>query len=263
MSSLYNPAEMKARVPFPAGIVSYRTKSDGGKGDKHMWAVLNYLDAHGVTCYCGLMVRTENWEKEWYGKMYQAKFAIIMMSDSYWEPGSPCRAEVEAILQRGIPIFSLRVDDSCHTCMRGDFLGGSIEEITAAGFLKAKLGSLNVFPPPHKQLFQDDFAANAAELVDMIRAAVDLGPGPAGAAHGAGTPRALADGRGEPEAEASAGSPAVAGPSAGSTGESLAGHLDAVKLGAYAAAIAKEGYDEVQFLVDADAEGIDEMLASV
>ena len=184
MSSLYNPAEMKARVPFPAGIVSYRTKSDGGKGDKHMWAIMNFLDGQGINCYCGLMVRTENWQEEWYGKMYQAKFAIIMMSDSYWEPASPCCDEVRAILQRGIPIFSLRVDDTCHTCMRGNFLGGSIEQITSAGFLKAKLGSLNVFPPPHKPLLQDDFSANAAELVDMIRAAVDLGP--AGVGHGAG-----------------------------------------------------------------------------
>eukprot|EP01050_Picozoa_sp_SAG11_P001643 SAG11_NODE_74_length_18043_cov_13.387818_13_plen_89_part_00 len=37
--------------------------------------------------------------------MYQAKFAIIMMSDSYWEPTSPCCAEVKAILKRDIPIF--------------------------------------------------------------------------------------------------------------------------------------------------------------
>jgi hypothetical protein len=150
----YNPTEYPARVPFPAGIISYRTASDGGKGDLHMWAIANCLEAHEITCYCGLMVRTENWQEEWYGKMYQAKFAIIMTSDKYWERGSPCTAEVTAILQRGIPIFSLRIDDSCHTCMRGNFLGDSVEQITKAGFLKAKLGSLNCFPPPHKPLFQ-------------------------------------------------------------------------------------------------------------
>ena len=30
----YDPSEYAARVPFPAGIVSYRTASDGGKGDR-------------------------------------------------------------------------------------------------------------------------------------------------------------------------------------------------------------------------------------
>ena len=71
MSSLYNPKEMKARVDFPVGIISYRTASDGGKGDKHMWAIVEFLDSQGISTYCGLMVRTENWQKEWYGKMYQ------------------------------------------------------------------------------------------------------------------------------------------------------------------------------------------------
>ena len=54
-------------------------------------------------------------------------------------------------------MLSIRVDESCHTCMSGNFLGDSVEQITAAGFLKSKLGSLNCFPPPHKLLFQVDF----------------------------------------------------------------------------------------------------------
>eukprot|EP01050_Picozoa_sp_SAG11_P001644 SAG11_NODE_74_length_18043_cov_13.387818_14_plen_70_part_00 len=67
MSSLYNPKEMKARVDFPAGIISYRTKSDANKGDQHMWAIINHLDRQGITTYCGLMVRTESWQEEWCG----------------------------------------------------------------------------------------------------------------------------------------------------------------------------------------------------
>jgi hypothetical protein len=50
-------------------------------------------------------VRTENWQKEWYGKMYQAKFAIIMTSDKYWEPGSPCREEVTSPLPGLLPLL--------------------------------------------------------------------------------------------------------------------------------------------------------------
>ena len=44
--------------------------------------------------------------------MGKAKFAIIMLSESFWDPKSPCRLEVEAILLKGIPIFSIRVDDT-------------------------------------------------------------------------------------------------------------------------------------------------------
>eukprot|EP01052_Picozoa_sp_SAG31_P048272 SAG31_NODE_10025_length_1194_cov_0.950685_2_plen_285_part_01 len=121
------------------------------------------------------MVRTENWQKEWYGKMYQAKFAIIMLSDAYWERSSPCRDEVEAILQRGIPIFSIRIDNTCHTCMKGNFLGDSDDQMTTAGFLKVKLGSLNCFPPPHKPLFQVRCDAkclycNLSQIVDATKA---------------------------------------------------------------------------------------------
>ena len=52
--------------------------------------------------------------------------------------------------------------------MRGNFLGESIDEIDSAGFMKAKLGSLNCFPPPHKPRFQDNFDENAQELLEMI-----------------------------------------------------------------------------------------------
>ena len=75
MSSLYDPTEMKVQVNFPVGIISYRTASDGGKGDQHMWAIVRYLDSQGITTYCGLMVRSESWQKEWYGKMYQVRAA--------------------------------------------------------------------------------------------------------------------------------------------------------------------------------------------
>eukprot|EP01051_Picozoa_sp_SAG22_P006332 SAG22_NODE_409_length_10939_cov_1.956638_5_plen_453_part_00 len=165
----YNPTEYKARTPFPTCIISYRTASDGGKGDQHMWAIANYLEEHGITCYCALMVHTDNWQEEWFGKMMQTKLAIIMPSTAYWDRTSPCTEEVKAILNQGIPIFNLQVDDSCHSCMGGNFLGGSVEQITAAGFLKAKLGTLNCFPPPQKPLFQAEFDSNAAELVVMIK----------------------------------------------------------------------------------------------
>eukprot|EP01051_Picozoa_sp_SAG22_P038376 SAG22_NODE_19645_length_273_cov_0.586207_1_plen_73_part_01 len=73
-----------------------------------MWALANVLRQNGITSYCGLMVREDNWQQKWYGKMNKAKFAIIMTSDCYWDRGSPCKDEVEAILKKGLKIFSVR-----------------------------------------------------------------------------------------------------------------------------------------------------------
>ena len=100
--------------------------------------------------------------------MGKAKFAIIMTSSEYWDPHSPCKDEVQAILEKGLKIFNIRVDDTCHKCMRGNFLGDSIDQIDKAEFLKAKLGRLNCFPPPHKPVFQDNFNENAQELLQML-----------------------------------------------------------------------------------------------
>ena len=49
--------------------------------------------------------------------MGMAKFAIIMPSDSNWETTSPCKDEVDEIIQKGLKIFNIRIDDTCHTCI--------------------------------------------------------------------------------------------------------------------------------------------------
>jgi hypothetical protein len=139
---VYNPAELAQQVDRPDVIISYRTKTDAGRGAAHMWAVLNLLAAHGVSGYCGLMVRTDNWQEKWFGKMGTAKCAIIMTSDTYWEPRSPCTDEGVAILQEGIKIFSLRFDESASTCMRGTFLGESEDQIDRAGFCPRPPGAV-------------------------------------------------------------------------------------------------------------------------
>jgi hypothetical protein len=90
-----------------------------------MWAVANALRLHGISAYCGLMVRTDGWQQKWFGKLNkvtfflcrrasplfsrrsvaggvalggcvmrcppplnQAKFAIVMLSDVYWQSGA-------------------------------------------------------------------------------------------------------------------------------------------------------------------------------
>eukprot|EP01050_Picozoa_sp_SAG11_P019862 SAG11_NODE_3234_length_2594_cov_1.802405_1_plen_248_part_00 len=159
-----------------------------------MWAVGNALRLHGISTYCALMVRGDNWKEQWFGKLNTAKFAIVMLSDDYWKSG-PCTAEVRAILRKGIKVFIVRVDDTCHSCTRGNFLGESVDQITQAGFIKQML-HMNCMPPPHEPLFQEpaNFGANAADLAEQILASVpdaaDIVPGAgAGAAASPVAPR--------------------------------------------------------------------------
>ena len=170
-SLAYDASEFAQEVLFPYGIFSYATKSDGGRGAAHVWAVGNALRLNGITTYCGLMCRTKNWQVKWYGTMAKARFAIVMLSDWYWRSGA-CLNELLATVKKGIPIYILRIDDTCHTCMRGDFLGDGEEALFNSGFLKAKL-DMNCLPPPHEELFQVHFARNMKELIWQIRR--DLG----------------------------------------------------------------------------------------
>jgi hypothetical protein len=80
---IYDSHEFSPEVDHPEGIFSYASRSDGGKGIAHMWAVGNALRVHGIRTYCGLMVRTDNWQEKWFGKLNKAKFAIVMLSNTY------------------------------------------------------------------------------------------------------------------------------------------------------------------------------------
>ena len=91
-------------------------------------------------------------QEKWFGKLNKASFAIVMLSKAYWASG-PCIEEVRAILRKGVKVYIVRVDDTCHTCTQGNFLGEAEEEIDSAGFIKLKL-NMNCLPPPHEPLFQ-------------------------------------------------------------------------------------------------------------
>lgn len=168
----YNAANYKLQTERPECIMSYASDTDGGNGTNHMWAVGNVLEAHGISTYCGPMARTDDWQFRWFGKLSTANFAIVMLSKAYWK-SRPCCAEVTQIcrevIQRGIKVFILRFDDSCATCMKGNFLGNSQDLIDTSGFIRGIL-NMNCLPPPHEPLFQNDFAKNAAELIEHIEA---------------------------------------------------------------------------------------------
>ena len=86
----YNPTEFPQQVAFPDGIISCASKTDGGRGINHVWAVGNVLREDELWTYCGLMVRTDNWQQKWYGKLNKAKFAIVRCCPT--RTGSPRRA---------------------------------------------------------------------------------------------------------------------------------------------------------------------------
>ena len=101
--------------------------------------------------------------------MHKAKFAIIMLSEAYWKSDA-CVEELKSLLKRKSKcrIFIVRFDKTCHTCMGGNFLGESEEQIDATGFIKSKL-DMNCIPPPHAPLFQKQFEVNATELIYQLR----------------------------------------------------------------------------------------------
>jgi hypothetical protein len=66
--AVYDATEFKPAVDFPVGIFSYASASDNGKGIAHMWAAGNALRLRGISTYCALMVRSGNWQEQWFGK---------------------------------------------------------------------------------------------------------------------------------------------------------------------------------------------------
>ena len=56
-------------------------------------------------------------------------------------------------MKKKVKVFIIRVDDTCHTCARGNFLGDSVDDIDKARFIKLKL-NMNCLPPPHEPLSQ-------------------------------------------------------------------------------------------------------------
>jgi hypothetical protein len=167
----YDTTFFGAEVMTPEIIFSYASRSDGGKGADHMWAVANALRKEGITSYNGLMVTDGNWQEKWYGKMDTAKIAIIMLSDEYWK-STACKEELLTLVKKGkIKKMILRFDV---WQLGGHFLGDDEDSVDQAALIKNKLDT-NCLPKPDTYpdkpggMFQDDFAGNMEELVKRIR----------------------------------------------------------------------------------------------
>jgi hypothetical protein len=162
-------------VADPDVIMSYASRTDENRGREHMWAISNVLREARITTFNGLMVKTQNWQITWFGKLDKAKVAVILLSDAYWQ-SKACVEELTKILQSSsIKVVILRFDE---WSFGGNFLktmkhqGCSTEEeqTDLCGFIKSKLDG-NCWPPPDRGtgFFQGDFENNKAELVNRVQ----------------------------------------------------------------------------------------------
>ena len=166
---MYDPTPFERETDFPVGIFSYASGADGRKGKQHMWAVANALRKRGITTFNGQMVASGDWDEEWFGKLDQAQFAIVMPCEAFWK-SKQCPKELVKILKR-LPerrIFLLRVDESFKGSLpTHNFLGDTEQQRTRARFFRTKL-TMNCLPTPGSPLFQEHFEANCDELCNRI-----------------------------------------------------------------------------------------------
>ena len=157
-------------VDFPDGIFSYASGTDGRNGESNMWGIADGLRRRGIKTYNGMMVKAEqDWEVEWFGICAQAKFAIVILSDAYWQSGA-CVRELQAILKRNIPVYLLRDDaDFKGRVPKGNFLGDDVDNIKLAGYFQmSKRLQKNCLPAPDKPLFHEQNEQNCDELYRLI-----------------------------------------------------------------------------------------------
>ena len=159
----HNATPFSREEAFPEVIISYATKSRGGKGEEDMWAIANVLRQHGITSFNGLQVEAgENWQVGWYGRKTQAKLAIIMLSPEYFG-SSACAEECKAIVTSKIKVIPIQYG---MPNTKGNFLGDQEDEIMVAGLIKVKMG--NCFPRPDQGGFNDDFPTHAKRLIELV-----------------------------------------------------------------------------------------------
>ena len=130
-----------------------------------MWAIANALKNQGITTFNGKMVDDLNWKVDWFGTLDRAEFAMVMPCAAFWS-SEACVEELQAILQKGIPVFILRVCLTFNGSVpEGNFLGSTTEQQKLAGFFRqhSKLRT-NCLPTPSQPLFHENFEDNCQLL---------------------------------------------------------------------------------------------------
>ena len=158
-------APFKLEADFPPVVLSYCTKTDGGRGEARMWQVANFLRSHGIASFNAKQVQPgENWMQKWLGKMPDADVCIAMLSPGYFKSG-PCKEEIYNAVREDMHILPFIFETPPQ--MKKGYFGKSDEERERGNFVKLKLG--NWLPPPEQGLFQDAFEGNLATLLQLVK----------------------------------------------------------------------------------------------
>ena len=128
MSYTYNTTPFPRASDFPPVILSYASKSRGGKGKDDMWAIANVLREAGIDSFNGYMVAGgEDWQLEWFGFLPEAKVCILILSPDEYFKSKACVNECwEALKAEGVEILPIQFG---LPNMSGRFLGTSPQKI--------------------------------------------------------------------------------------------------------------------------------------
>ena len=93
----------KLERSFPNVIITYCSKTDGGRGEERMWQIANFLKQNGITSFNGKQVEAgQDWMQKWLGKMPEADVCLAMISGPYFE-SEPCKEEIYKTAREKIP----------------------------------------------------------------------------------------------------------------------------------------------------------------
>ena len=162
---------------FPKVILSYATRSDGGRGELWMWKVANALREVGITTYNGKQnVTAGKWDQKFFGKLHDATILVAFLSPEYFESHA-CRREIFLAASLEMPIVPLIIAAPPAGLRQGSterYFGATpAEAAELENIEKGNLVSLstnNFLPPPDRGVFQDDFDRNCETLVALLRA---------------------------------------------------------------------------------------------
>ena len=155
----------KLERSFPNVIITYSSKTDGGRGEERMWQVANFLKKNGITSFNGKQVEAgQDWMQKWLGKMPEADVCLAMISGPYFE-SAPCKEEIYKTAREKIPILPIIFETP--PPLKKGFFGMSDDEREKGNFVRGELH--NWLPTPDQGLFQDNWEANCAELLAQVK----------------------------------------------------------------------------------------------
>ena len=104
---------LAAAKPFV--VLSYCKETDGGRGEKRMWQIANFLLRHGIHSFNRLQGAARpsapgsDRSREWRSKLQAAGVCIALVGPKYFA-SSPCNAELQEAIKKGVPILPICFD---------------------------------------------------------------------------------------------------------------------------------------------------------